>query len=300
MAPGEVLSIIQDQILKIAHEKNGGLLTLGMLGTIWSTSSGLNAIIDTLNQAYDIQEARPWWKVKLIALGLTIALAVFIVISFALVLVGPTLAEKVAVWAHLGPAFAWTWKILQWPVVFGLVALAIAMIYYYAPDAEQEWVWITPGSIFATTLWLAISLGFKFYVAHFTSYNATYGAIGGVIVLMLWFYVSALAVLVGAELNAEIEHASPYGKDPGEKVAGEKKMIGAVAERAWREGKAGGTLKPAIARANCDIDVDLLPAGPAGPPRPRVTDWIVSGIVLGETALIAYAKLKLRNHKVRS
>src|SRR5437763_2606798 len=109
VAPTEVLSIIQDQILKIAHEKNGGLLTLGMIGTIWSTSSGVNAIIDTLNQAYDIRESRPWWKVKLIALGLTVALAVFIVTSFALVLVGPTLAEKVAVWAHVGPAFTWAW-----------------------------------------------------------------------------------------------------------------------------------------------------------------------------------------------
>ena len=238
VAPSEVLSIVQDQILKIAHGNNGGLLTLGILGAIWSTSSGLNAIIDTLNQAYDIREARPWWKVKLIALGLTVALAVFIVIAFTLGLVGPTLAEKVAVWAHMGPAFAWSWKILQWPIVFLLVTLAVGLIYYFAPDAVQEWVWITPGSIFATTLWLAISLGFKFYVAHFTSYNATYGAIGGVIVLMLWFYLSALAVLIGAELNAEIEHASPYGKAPGEKVAGEKTMIGAVAERAWLENKA--------------------------------------------------------------
>jgi len=260
VAPSEVLSIIQDQILKIAHEKNGGLLTLGMLGTIWSTSSGVNAIIDTLNQAYDIQEGRPWWKVKAVALALTIALAVFIVIAFTLVLVGPTLAGKVAVWAHMGPVFAWTWKILQWPVVFMLVALAVALIYYYAPDAVQEWVWITPGSILATTLWLAISLVFKFYVAHFTSYNATYGAIGGVIVLMLWFYLSALAVLLGAELNAEIEHASPYGKDPGEKVAGEKKLIGIAAENAWRGRPPAGTVKPALSPANCDLDADLPPA----------------------------------------
>ena len=92
-----------------------------------------------------------------------------------------------------------------------------------------------------------------------TSYNATYGTIGGVIVLMLWFYVSALAVLVGAELNAEIEHASPYGKDPGEKVPGEKKKIGALAERDWREARGAGTLKPAIARENCDVDADLPP-----------------------------------------
>jgi membrane protein len=276
VAPSEVLSIIQDQILKIAHEKNGGLLTLGMLGTIWSTSSGLHAIIDTLNQAYDIQEARPWWKVKLIALGLTVTLALFMVIAFTLVLVGPTLAEKVAAWAHMGPAFAWTWKILQWPIVFLLVTLAVGLIYFFAPDAVQEWVWITPGAIFATTLWVAISLGFKFYVAHFTSYNATYGAIGGVIVLMLWFYLSALAVLIGAELNAEIEHASPSGKAPGEKVAGEKTAIGVV---------------------------DPRPAPPAAPPaaaRPRLSDWIVSGVVLGEVALVAYVKLRSRFHKIRS
>jgi hypothetical protein len=102
---------------------DGGLLTLGMIGAIWSTSSGVNAIIDTLNQAYDIQESRPFWKVKA-ALTLTIALALFIVVSFALVLVGPTLAEKVAAWFHLGPAFEWRWKIQQWPVVVSLFQIA--------------------------------------------------------------------------------------------------------------------------------------------------------------------------------
>jgi membrane protein len=299
VAPGEVLSIVQEQILKIANDKSAGLLTLGMLGTIWSTSSGMTAIIDTLNQAYDIQEGRPWWKVRVLAVGLTIALAAFIVLSFALVMVGPTLAEKVAVWMHMGPAFTWTWKILQWPVVFALVALAIAMIYYFAPDAEQEWVWITPGSILATTLWLISSLVFKFYIANFTSYTATYGLIGGAIVLMLWFYVSALAVLVGAELNAEIEHASPYGKEPGEKVPGEKKKLGAVAERAWRDGQAAGTLEPAIARGNCDVDADLPPVTPPPPRQPRFTDWVVTGVVLGETALVAYAKLRGRAKKVQ-
>lgn len=263
VAPFEMLKLVQDQILDIARNKNGGLLTLGMLGALWSTSSGVTAIIDTLNQAYDIQEGRPWWKVRLISLGLTIALAVFIVVSFALVLIGPTLAEKVAVWAHMGPVFEWSWKIFQWPIVFVLVALAVAMIYYFAPDAAQEWIWITPGSVLATVLWLLISLGFKFYVTNFGSYNATYGTIGGVVVTLLWFYVSSLAILVGAELNAEIEHASPYGKDPGEKEPGEKRKLGILAARAWQERKAAGTLKPALSRANCDVDADLLPARPA-------------------------------------
>src|SRR6185295_18940400 len=276
----------------IANDKATGLLTLGMLGTIWSTSSGMTAIIDTLNQAYDIQETRPWWKVRVTAVALTVALALFIVISLALVMVGPTMAEKVAVWMHMGPVFAWTWKVMQWPFVFALVTLGIALIYYFAPDAEQDWVYITPGSILATMLWLVISLIFKFYIANFTSYTATYGFIGGAIVLMLWFYVSALAVLVGAEVNAEIEHASPYGKEPGEKVAGEKRKLGTAAERAWRESKAAGTFKPALSRENCVVDADLLPAPPAPPRRARFSDWLVTGVVVAEAALMTYSKLK--------
>jgi membrane protein len=271
VAPYEALTLIQDQLIKISQDKHGGLLTIGMIGTIWSTSSGVNAIIDTLNQVYDIQESRPWWKVKAIAVGLTVALAIFIVVSFALVLVGPTLAEKVAVWMHLGPVFEWTWKVVQWPIVFALVALAIAAVYYFAPDAEQDWIWITPGSIVATTLWVLISLAFKFYVAHFGSYNATYGTIGGIIVVLTWFYMSSLAVLVGAELNAEIEHASPYGRDPGERVPGETMKIGAAAEREWSRQKASGAFRPAIARVNCDVDTDLAPGSP---PPPRAGDWV--------------------------
>jgi membrane protein len=292
VAPSEVIAIIQDQVLKIAHDKSGGLLTLGMLGTIWSTSSGVDAIIDTLNQAYDINEGRPWWKVKATALALTVGLAIFIVVAFGLVVAGPQLAEKVASWFHLGAAFEWSWKILQWPVVFVLVSTAIAMVYYFAPDAQQEWTWITPGSILATALWLLVSLGFRFYVIHFGSYNATYGTIGGVIILMLWFYMSGLAVLAGAELNAEIEHASPYGKEPGEKVPGEKKMIGPMAERAFEERRANGMIS-AAARTNRD-EQKLLPPAPPGVDvrtRTRASDWILSGLVLGEVALMTYFKL---------
>jgi membrane protein len=110
----------------------------------------------------------------------------------------------------------------------------VGLVYYYAPDAEQQWVWITPGAVVGTLLWVVASLAFKLYVARFADYNATYGAVGGVIVLLLWFYISGLAILVGAELNAEIEHASPYGKDPGEKVPGQKKKIGIAAARAYQ------------------------------------------------------------------
>jgi membrane protein len=297
--PYEALTLVQDQILKLANGKNGGLLTLGMIGAIWSTSSGVNAIIDTLNQAYDIQEGRPWWKVKAIALGLTVALAVFIVLSTALVLVGPTLAERAAGWLHVGPVFAWTWKILQWPVVFGLVSMAMAVIYYYAPDAEQQWIWITPGSVFATVVWLIVSLAFKLYVAKFGSYNATYGAIGAVIVVLTWFYVSGLAILAGAELNSEIEHASPYGKDPGEKKPGEKETIARAAARARDEGEAAGVLKPAIVRANCDVDVDLAPAE-RRPERLRLSDLALGSLVAAEFVAITFVRLRSVLRRARS
>jgi membrane protein len=232
-APPEVLQIVTDQLTRISNGEQGGLLTIGMLIALWSSSAAMTSIIDTLNTAYDIEEGRPWWKVRLTALGLTVGVAVFILLAVALVLVGPRVAEFIADVTSLSTAFEWTWKILQWPLVFVFVSVAMAIIYYFAPDAEQDWVWLTPGAIFATTIWLLASLGFKYYVASVGAYTETYGAIGGVMVLMLWFYLSGIAILIGAEMNAEIEHASPYGKGEGEKVPGQKRKIGTAAMRAW-------------------------------------------------------------------
>jgi len=234
VVPGDIIRIVQDQVRKISEGNNGGLLTFGVLAALWSSSAAVMGLIDALNHAYDIEEGRPWWKVRLLSLGLTLGLAAFILIAFALVLVGPTAAEYIARVTGLGPVFAWTWKILQWPVVLALVSIGAGLVYYFAPDAEQEWVWVTPGAILAAIIWLAASLGFKFYVANFATYTETYGAIGGVMVLLLWFYLSGVVFLLGAELNAEIEHASPYGKAVGEKVPGAKRAIGALAYRRFR------------------------------------------------------------------
>jgi membrane protein len=215
IAPSEVLTIVTDQLRKISEGEQGGLLTIGMLTALWSSSAAMTAISDTLNRAYGVEETRPWWRVRLEAIGLTLGLSLFILLSAALVLVGPSLAEGLANRLSLGPAFEWTWKVLQWPVVFMLVAAAVTIVYYFAPDVRQEWVWLTPGSVLTTVVWLAASLAFKFYLASLGSYTETYGAIGGVMVLMLWFYISGLILLIGAELNAEIEHASPEGKADG-------------------------------------------------------------------------------------
>lgn len=263
-APPEVLSIITEQIRKISDGEQGGLMTIGFVLAIWSSSAAMTAIIDTLNKAYDIEEGRPWWKVRLTAMGLTVGISLFILVSFALIVVGPAAARWIEQATALGNVFVWTWMILQWPLAFAIVCTGFGILYYFAPDAEQDWVWLTPGSILATLLWMVASLGFKFYVVNFSSYTETYGAIGGVMVLMLWFYISGLVILFGAEMNAEIEHASPYGKAAGEKVPGEKRKIGPAAERAWLEKqKNSGAQAPAPVPVAAPPP-NLRPLAPAG------------------------------------
>jgi membrane protein len=246
VAPGDVIDIVRDQLTALAGRSNGGVFTFGLLFALWSSSAAMVAITDSLNRAYDIEEARPWWKVRLTALALTIGVAVFIVVALGLVLIGPTVADRIAAAIGAANGFAIVWKIVQWPFAFALVTLGLGLVYYFGPDAEQDWEWVTPGAVLGTLLWLIASLAFKLYVTRFGTYNETYGSLGGVIVLMLWFYLSSLAILIGAEMNAEIEHASPHGKAPGEKVPGERRKLGAAAAREFAmQQEVHGTPLPA-------------------------------------------------------
>jgi membrane protein len=208
IAPGDVVAIARRQFTEIARAPHGGVLTLSLLAALWSTSSGMTAIIDTLNQANRIAERRPWWRVRLTAVALTATLTVVTLIAFALVIAGPPLGAYTAEWLALGPQFPWAWNLLRWPLAFALVVSAIGSIYHFAPDTRREWIWMTPGSVTATALWLIVSAAFKLYVSHFPGYQKTYGAIGGVMVALLWFYLTALAILIGAQLDATIERSS--------------------------------------------------------------------------------------------
>ena len=234
-APKEMLTLVQEQMVRLAGGNNSGILSIGLLGAIWSSSAAMVAIINAMNKAYDIEEGRPWWKVRILAIVLTTGLAIFIVLSFGLILGGPQLADWIAARFALGEVFVWSWKILQWPIAFALVVTGIGLVYYFAPDAEQDWAWITPGSLVATVLWLLGSLAFRYYVVSFADYQSTYGAVTGVILLLLWFYLSGLVIVLGAEISAEIEHASPWGKAPGDKAPGQKKRLGSAAAREFRE-----------------------------------------------------------------
>ena len=276
-APPEILSLIREQMTNLSGGEHSGVLSFGFLAALWSSSAALVALIEALNRAYDIEEGRPWWKVRLTAIGLTIGLAVFALAAFTLVVAGPELAEGIAGRFGLGPAFAWTWKIVQWPIAFALIAFAVGLVYYFAPDAEQEWAWVTPGALLATVLWLIGSLAFRFYIMNFTSYEESYGAIGGVMVLLLWFYMSGLAIIVGAEMAAEIEHASPWAKDPGEKVPGEKKKIGLAASRAYEERSKQPRMTEPQPRPFVAVPVPAINAPPTW--RERIAAALVSMVL---------------------
>ena len=268
-APDAMLSIIREQLVRLANGNDGGIFTLGLLGALWSSSAAMVAMISAMNRAYDIEEGRPWWKVRVTAILLTVGLAVFIVVAFGLIVAGPQAADWLSARLGFGPAFALTWKIAQWPIAFALVVTGIGLVYYFAPDAEQDWAWITPGAVLATVLWFIGSIAFRFYVVNFGNYEATYGAITGVILLMLWFYLSGLVLLVGAEASAEIEHASPWGKAPGEKIPGQKKKIGSAAGRAWRE-RGGVTAPPPVQPAGTPVIL----------PQPSFIDRVGAAVVL--------------------
>ena len=208
VAPPEVLTIIRTQLESIVAGEETSLLTIGILGALWSSSGAMTSIVSALNKAYDIPETRPWWKVRIVAIALTIALALFVVLSFALVVAGPNAGRYLAEWLGLPNFFDTVWRVVRWPLVFALATSGIAIVYYYAPNAEQDWVWVTPGSILATVLWVLFSLGFRIYVTRVGDFAATYGALAGAAILLLWLYFSGLALLIGGELNSEIEHAA--------------------------------------------------------------------------------------------
>ena len=208
IAPADVVAIARDQLLQIIDKPHGRLLALSLVATIWSMSSGMAALIGTLNQAQHISDGRSWWRIRATAIALTAALTLFMALFFTLAMAGPTAAQHVARLLNLDAAFTIVWQIVRWPTAFAAAVIAIGNVYHFAPDVKREFVWITPGSVAAAALWLIVSLAFKWYVFHFGNYQKTYGAIGGVMVALLWFYFSGLAILLGAQLNATIDRAS--------------------------------------------------------------------------------------------
>jgi membrane protein len=207
--PMSAFQLIDSTMTELSQASGGGKLSFGILAALWAASSGMGAITDALNVAYDVKETRSWLKRRVVALVLTTALSVLIIVALGVVLGGGKIADYLAAGYGLGTAFIWSWKIIQWPVALAFMLLAFALIYFFAPDLrDQKWAWITPGSVVGVGLWLLVSFGFRAYLHFFDSYSKTYGSLGAVIVLMLWLYLTGVAVLIGGEINSEVENAA--------------------------------------------------------------------------------------------
>ena len=206
VAPADATRIIAQQIRDINQGQNVGLLTIGFVGAIWSASGGIASLMDALNGVHRVADGRPFWKTRGIAILTTLGAGAAVLVAALVGVAAGPIANAIG-----GPvAKAVTW--LRLPIAGAMMAIVWALLYYVLPDVRQRLRLITPGSVFGVVVWVIASWGFSFYVAHFGDYNKTYGAIGGAIVMLMWMWISAIFLILGAEINAVLEHVSSDGK----------------------------------------------------------------------------------------
>jgi membrane protein len=223
--PGDASKLLSDTLNGIMSTRTTGLVSFGALATIWAASAGMVAVIQQLNITYDVEETRSMFKVRGLAILMTFGLGLLMVAAFALIVLGGVLQNYLETHFGFGDSVLTLFAILRWVIIACAILLAFALTYYFGPNVEQKFQFITPGSVFGTVVIALASLLFKYYVENFGSYNATYGTLGAVIILMLWLYIGGLVLLLGSEVNALAEHYSPEGKEKGEKLQPESKGL---------------------------------------------------------------------------
>ncbi len=221
VVPRSAFRVVVDTLNEISSGASGGKLSIGLIGTLWAASTGMAATMSGLNKAYGVKDERPWWKVRLVAFGLTIAFSIFTVFALVLILAGNRLGSLLASRFGLQEAFATAWNAARWPLAIFIALVAVNLLYRFAPNRKgPKWEWMTPGALVAVLLWIAASFGFRIYLRHADTYNVTYGSLGAVIILVLWLYITGIAILVGGEINGVIDRAmQARARDPGARAS---------------------------------------------------------------------------------
>jgi membrane protein len=217
---GELLPSTATSLVRhvLAQTTGGGRAWFSLLFALWSSTSATSGLIDTLNAIYDVKESRSWWRSRLIAIALAIALGVLLTAALIIVVYGPFILHKIAP----DSATFSIWNIAQWPAAAVLLIVALLGLYRFAPNVQgQKWKWLLPGSLVAAAIWLAVSVLFKLYIRHFSDFGLLYGSLGTLIILMFWFYLSGIAILVGGEINATL-NAAANDRVTGAKVRGQR------------------------------------------------------------------------------
>ena len=228
--PGSAFLLVRSTLTQISSHAGTGKLSFGIVITLWAASSGMSSMMDGLNKAYEIPETRPWWKARLLAIVLTLGLAVLMIAALAILLYGSQLGGLMSNALGLGAVFREFWSVIQWPLVVVFALLGFLFIYRFAPNLQsQKFWWMLPGAGAGFILWFALSMGLRVYIHYFPSYGTVYGTLGALLLLLLWLYLSSAALLIGGELNSAIENAAarqgaPQAKQAGEVAPGERAM----------------------------------------------------------------------------
>jgi membrane protein len=214
VVPSQSMGLVRKIVASVISPSKGKLLTVGLIGTLWSASSGFASMIEALNVAYDVPETRPYWKTRSLAFLMTFVIGALMVIALSVLIVGPSFGSWFANKVDLGPQFVIVWPSLRWGVSVGFTVLAIELLYFIGPNVKQRFLQTLVGAIFAVGGWIGLSYLLGLYFQHFSSLNKTYGVLGGAIALFMWFYWTSLAILVGAEINSELLQETGNGKLP--------------------------------------------------------------------------------------
>jgi membrane protein len=204
VAPPESMGLIRRIVADVISPSRGALLSFGLIGVLWTCSSGFSAIIEALNVAYDVPETRPWWKTRLLAIELTFVIGTLVTFAFAFMIVGPRFGEFLAARLGLSWAFAVVWPVLRYVLAVSFIVVAVEWLYYLAPNLKQSFLSLMPGAILAVIGWILLSDALSLYFRTFAHLNKTYGVLGGGVALLTWLYWSGFLILLGAELNSEI------------------------------------------------------------------------------------------------
>jgi membrane protein len=203
--PPEANAVIEDQVRKIQSSAPTGVLSLSFVVLLWSSSSTFIAVMDATNAAYGSRDQRPWWRRRVMAVVLTVIESALLIAALVAILAW----AYVMAWVGLGSAPPILAALFQWVVVVALLLVSFSIAYYFGTEVKHPWEWVTPGGTLGVLALIAATLGFRLYLRYGFSFSETYGALAGVVVLLLWLYIAALSLLVGAEINSVIDEASP-------------------------------------------------------------------------------------------
>src|SRR5579871_799166 len=212
--PRDTMILIHRVISDVISPNRGTFLSFGILGTLWTASGGFAATIEALNIAYEVEETRPFWRTRPLAIGLTFMIGLLLLIALGVMIVGPDFGQWLAGRLHLSWLFAAVWPYIHWFVSVGFTVLAVEMLYFFAPNVKQRFLSTLPGAILAVGCWIGLSYALGVYFRSFANFNKTYGTMGAAIALMVWLYWTGFFMLLGAELNCQLAKESKQGKIP--------------------------------------------------------------------------------------